>query len=222
MAAVTESQREERIAAVLARAGAASRQWTACRWTPSRASTSARWTWRTSTSARRRTCWRACCRTGSSRAAPPGRAQGARVQPDARRRRLGLAPHHRAGGQRRHALPGRLGLAGDRAPGAVAAPDRASDLRGAARRARRAAVGRAARHAAPQPPRESWMYIEVDRVVDAQQRQALARASSACWPTCAPRSATGSPCWRACTRPPRSCGGAAPRDRDEAQESALS
>jgi glutamate dehydrogenase len=34
----------------------------------------------------------------------------------------------------------------------------------------------APRNAAPQLPRESWMYIEVDRAVDAQQRAALAEA----------------------------------------------
>ena len=44
-------------------------------------------------------------------------------------------------------------------------------------------------------------------------------ASSACWPTCAPRSATGSPCSRACTRPRGARERPAPVDRDEAQES---
>ena len=64
---------------------------------------------------------------------------------------------------------------GDQPAGADAAPDRASDLRGRARR-RRAGWSRigAARATPPSAARESWMHIEVDRLVDAQQRGELA------------------------------------------------
>ena len=107
------------------------------------------------------------------RDAHAGRAEGARAQPHAGRGRLGLAPLGDPDRQRRHAVPGRLDHDRDQPAGADAAPDRASDLRGRARRRRAAGLDRTARREAPEAARESWMHVEVDRLVDAQQRSEL-------------------------------------------------
>ena len=136
---------------------------------------------------------------GAQRA--PGTPEGARAQPDAWPRTAGPRAIGDRDRQRRHAVPGGLGDDGDQPPGPDAAPDRASDLRGRARCQRPAASIAPARAKRPTPPRESWMHIEVDRLVDAAAaRRRWWPASSACWPTCARRSTTGSRCWRACTR----------------------
>ena len=187
----------------------ASRGWTACRWTPSRASISARWTWRTWTNALPRTCWAPCCPTGSSPgSARPARAQGARVQPDARR---GWGSRHTIVQVVNDDMPFLVdSVSLEIAPGTGHPPDRASDLRGAARCARRAAVGRA--------PATMRKTCRADRGCTSRStawsmRSSVPRpaASSACWRTCAPRSATGRPWSRACTGRGRSSMGPARR-----------
>ena len=108
-----------------------------------------------------------------------GRAEGARAQPHAGRGRLGLAPLGDRDRQRRHAVPGRLDHDGDQPAGADAAPDRASDLRGRARRRRAAGLASTRAREAPEAARESWMHVEVDRLVDAQQRSDAGRGHRA-------------------------------------------
>ena len=97
-----------------------------------------------------------------------GRPKVRVFSPAVGRGRLVVAPLGDPDRQRRHAVPGRFDDDGDQPPGPHAAPDRASDLcrasatpqRPARRRSRRAPE-------APEAPRESWMHVEVDRLVDA-------------------------------------------------------
>ena len=67
--------------------------------------------------------------------------------------------------------------------GLTAAPDRSPDLRRTARcrRASLQALRELAQRIRPDRPRESWMHVEVDRLVDPAARAELAAASSACW-----------------------------------------
>ena len=151
--------------------------------------------------ARRGPARRAAVALAVRRDARARRSQGARAEPVAGRARLGLAPLGDRDRQRRHAVPGRLDDDGDQPAGPDAAPDRASDLRGRARRRGQAACRSRPRRDAPDARA---------RIVDARRgrsagRRAAARragrpASSACSATCAPRSKTGSRWSRACTR----------------------
>ena len=133
---------------------------------------------------------RAAVALAARRAAPGRRAQGARVQPDARRGWPARAtPSCRWSTTTCPSWSTRSRWRSRARAGHP--PDRASDLRGAARCARRAAVGRAA---------ATMRNCRADRGCTSRSiawsmRSSVPRwpaASSACWRTCAPRSATGS------------------------------
>ena len=52
----------------------------------------------------------------------------------------------------------------------------------------------------PQAPRESWMHMEIDRLVDAEQRDALGAGIERVLADVRAAVRTGSRCWRGCTK----------------------
>ena len=126
--------------------------------------------------------------------------EGARAEPFDRRARLGVAPFGDRHRQRRHAVPGRLDDDGDQSPRAEPAPDRASDLRGRARRAGQPAVDPPAqRGAATRRANRGCTSRSIVWSIPSSARS-WRPASSACSATCGPLSKTGSRWSPGCTR----------------------
>jgi len=145
---------------------------------------------------RRRPGRRGAVALGARPRARPGRPRVRVFSPTAAGARLGGAAHRDRGRQRRHAFlvdsatmeANRQGLTMHLRVHPVYAVER--DPAGAL-------TGLWPRGDRPQATRESWMHIEVDRLVEPEARAGWRPASSACSATCARSPPTGSRCWRA-------------------------